>query len=118
VNTHAEYRRHSHQPAETHAPTRDVEDVASQLARHRDPSLASSAPTTPPDRSKRIAWVRPTELAGFASPLIGRGIDLQAELIRRARRAPMTTGRRARRSASHAFRTQEPSAPHQEGLHL
>jgi hypothetical protein len=45
-----------------------------------------------------IAWVRPTDLATYAAPLVGRGIDLQAELIRRARRGPATTTRALQRA--------------------
>lgn len=117
MNGHAEYRRDSHRPADRPDLSPDADPAVSRLARHRDPSLAS-APTPPPDRSKRIAWVRPTELAGFASPVIGRGIDLQAELLRRARRTPAIATRAVRRSAHHSLHPPEPPAPRQEGLEL
>lgn len=113
MNTHAEYRRHNYQrPEPPTAPTE--EGVASELARHRDPSLAPSQ-SVPGQSSKGIAWVRPTDLAAYAGPMVGRGIDLQAELIRRARRTPVTTTRAVRRSAPP---TAQPSVAPQEGLQL
>ena len=118
MNTHAEYRRHSYRPPDGPPSVPDAEAAISHLARHRDPSLAGTTTTTPPDRSKRIAWVRPTELASFASPVIGRGIDLQAELVRRARRTPVTTTRSVRRTANPSLHSPEPPAPRQEGLEL
>lgn len=93
MNTHAEYRRHIYLPPETTyspEPTQEIE-----LARHADPSLPRTE--QPGATSKRVAWVRPTELPNLAGPLVGRGIDLQAELIRRARRTPKTVTRAARR---------------------
>ena len=118
MNTHAEYRRHSYRPPVGPTPVPDVEVAVNHLARHRDPSLGGSTTTTPPSRAKGIAWVRPTELASFASPVIGRGIDLQAELVRRARRTPVTTTRSVRRTAYPPPHTPEPPAPRQEGLEL
>ena len=94
MNTHAEYRRHSYRLPETTyspEPTQEID----QLARHADPSLPRTEQLGA--TSKRVAWVRPTELPNLAGPLIGRGIDLQAELIRRARRTPKTVTRAARR---------------------
>jgi hypothetical protein len=115
VNTHAEYRRHGHRPLEHPTDDPAFEATASQLARQHDPSLelrrAASAPTT-----KGIAWVRPTELATYAAPIVGRGIDLQAELTRRARRAPATSTRALQRSLPHSPSTPPPYP--QEGLQL
>jgi hypothetical protein len=96
VNTHSEYRRHGYQPPEPPAP--QPEAVASELARHRDPSLSTAA-STPLIAQKHLAWVRPTELASYAGPMVGRGIDLHTELVRRARRAPITTARAMRHPA-------------------
>lgn len=113
MNNHAEYRRHSHQPP-VQVPSAEDGEAVSQLAHRADPSL----PTTqqPPQSSRRVAWVRPTELANFTGPLIGRGIDLQAELIRRARRAPVQATRAVRRHIHHS--TQERPAPREEGIAL
>lgn len=101
MNTHAEYRRHSYRSPETSyspEPTQEID----QLARHADPSLPQTQ--QPSVTSKRVAWVRPTELPNLAGPLIGRGIDLEAELIRRARRTPKTVIRAARRHIHHPQR--------------
>ena len=116
MNTHAEYRRHGYWPQEGPVDGPASEEAVSQLAHHRDPSLVSG-PTTPADRKKGIAWVRPSDLASYAAPLVGRGIDLQAELIRRARRAPATTTRAIQRGLP---RTPSPTSPvnRQEGLQL
>lgn len=88
MNTHAEYRRHSYRPVDP--PAQNAEQPLNELAHQRDPSLTTSSPAA---GGKGIAWVRPTELAAYAGPLVGRGIDLQAELVRRARRTPVTTTR-------------------------
>lgn len=112
MNTHAEYRRHSYRPPERPDPTEGVEPTASELARHRDPSLG---PEQPPQAQKRIAWVRPTELGSYLGPMVGRGIDLQTELVRRARRTPTTTTRTLRHAG--ADRSAAPAAS-QEGLGL
>lgn len=92
MNTHDEYRRHGyHAPVPTRPP-RGTETAASELARHRDPSLPSGA-GQPMRPGKRVAWVRPTELTTYLAPLVGRGIDLHTELTRRARSGPATATR-------------------------
>ena len=116
MNTPADYRRHSHRPPEWPVTGPASEEAARQLAHHRDPSLVSG-PTTPAGSKKGIAWVRPTDLATYAAPLVGRGIDLQAELIRRARRIPATTTRAIQRGLPGS---PAPTSPvnRQEGLQL
>lgn len=112
MNTHAEYRRYSYRPdPPSTAPT---EAEISQLPHHRDPSLAAAPLSTP--ESKQIAWVRPTELATYAAPMVGRGIDLQAELVRRARRTPATATRGLHRPAP--VKTLATAAPRSEGVEL
>jgi hypothetical protein len=74
---------------------RDEASGVSELARHGDPSRPARAPsagTSLEDRLRseharsHVVWVRPTELLpSAAGRLIGRGIDLRAELARRAR---------------------------------
>ena len=81
----------------------DVE--ASELARHGDPSQAKTvaSATAPGEATGRggrgVVWVRPSELMGQSTAWIaGRGIDFQAELVRRARRTavqPVAASRRA-----------------------
>jgi hypothetical protein len=106
MNTHAEHRRNNHQPTESAAPATTPEtEAANHLAVHGDPSLATAGPTTANARTAaagRVALVRPTELASFASPLIGRGIDLHAELVHRAQQAPRTLARSVRHYAPRA----------------
>jgi hypothetical protein len=116
VNTHADYRRHSYRPPEGFVTEPASEEAVSQFAHHRDPSL-TAGPTTPTGSKKGIAWVRPTDLATYAAPLVGRGIDLHAELIRRARRTPATTTRAIQHGLPHS---PSPTSPvnRQEGLQL
>jgi hypothetical protein len=115
VNTHAEYRRHAYRPPEQTAATQGTEAEVNQLAHHRDPSLTSGREGQAAAK-RGIAWVRPTELATYAAPWVGRGIDLHAELTRRARRAPVT--------ATRSLHRREPATPaarpslSQEGLGL
>ena len=112
MNTHAEYRRHSYRSPEPSYSPDAVQQTPSELARHADPSLPQDQQPTP--SSKRVSWVRPTELPNLAGPLIGRGIDLQAELIRRARRTPKTAARAVRR---HIHQSQR-STTREEGIGL
>lgn len=115
MNTHAEYRRHVSQGA----PAADVSpspDEVNELARHGDPSLTATGPKTPSGKS--IAWVRPTELHAYAGALIGRGIDLQAELARRTARSPQTLSRSVRRAAPRITRRGPAASANKEGLQL
>lgn len=115
MNTHAEYRRHMNQPPST-APEPTTAEEASHLARHGDPSVKAFQPTTLTGR--RIAWIRPTELHSHAGDVIGRGLDLQAELSRRAARAPRQVARSARRTAPDLARRGPAASASQEGLQL
>ena len=86
----------------------------SALAVHRDPSQPTLAAAAEADRSKPgIAWVRPSELPTIVgAPWVRRGIDLQAELTRRARRSPITATARARgRISRTAIARPEPATP-------
>ena len=114
MNTHAEYRRHSYRPPEQPAATDAIEPAASELARHGDPSLQHEQPARERTQ-KRVAWVRPTEFGSYVGPMVGRGIDLQTELVRRARRTPTTATRTLRHSAPNRPTT---SAASPEGLGL
>ena len=114
MNPHAESPRHSYRPPEQPAEPDAVVPDASELARHRDPSLRSDEPAREQTR-KGVAWVRPTELGSYVGPMVGRGIDLQAELVRRARRTPTTATRTIRHSAPNRPTT---SAASPEGLGL
>lgn len=120
MNTHAEYRRHSYRPPDPPAsaprPVPNTEAAASALARHRDPSLSATGAHAPARAPKGIAWIRPTELASYVTPMVGRGIDLHAELIRRARRTPVTTRRALHRGVHSPAPAQ--AANRTEGLSL
>jgi hypothetical protein len=113
VNTHAEYRRHGYRPPKPTVPHNEA--ATSTLARHRDPSLPATEDHAPAKSPKGIAWVRPTELASYMTPMVGRGIELQVELIRRARRTPVTTRRAIQRGVPSV---PTPAANRTEGLSL
>jgi hypothetical protein len=115
VNTHSEYRRHGYQSPQP--PTPQPETAASELARRRDPSLAAER-SKPAIAQNHVAWVRPTELASYAGPMVGRGIDLHAELLRRARRAPITATRELRHPTPAIPPTPISTTNRTEGLQL
>ncbi len=72
---------------------------ASELARHRDPSLTDKdvAAAAAKNKARGVEWVRPSDLlVSRSARLAGRGIDFQAELSRRARRLPGQTYRATR----------------------
>ena len=72
---------------------------ASELARHRDPSLTDKdvAAAAAKKKARGVEWVRPSDLlVSRSARLAGRGIDFQAELSRRARRLPGQTYRATR----------------------
>lgn len=120
MNAQVEYRRHSYRPPEPPAPARapapNTEAATSTLARHRDPSL--SAKGKPPTSTARgFAWVRPTELMTYVTPMVGRGVDLHAELLRCARRSPVRTTRSLARGLRHAP-APTPAASRSEGWSL
>lgn len=116
MNTHAEYRRHLHQPtAETPPPP--TSETAQHLAIHGDPSITRE-PGATTATGRHIAWVRPTELHTYADGLIGRGIDLHAELARRARRSPRALTRSVKRAAPNLARRPATPVAGQEGVQL
>ena len=115
-----------YQPDQT-TPDYVIEQAAepSALAVHRDPSQSTpGAAATRADRSKpSIAWVRPTDMpAVIGAPWVRRGIDLQAELTRRARRSPIIVTAHARgrisRTAIARPRPVTPTTTTREGLEL
>lgn len=100
MNTHVVYLRHPQQtgvepsasgPAEAQFPT-----VMNHLAVSRDPSLRSTQPMPGATTASHVAWIRPTEVHAYAGHAVGRGLDLHAELMRRARRSPRQLTRTAR----------------------
>ena len=116
MNTHPEYSRQPRQLEITAGPQVPTPEDVSHPARHGDPSLVHPGLATP--TGQRIAWMRPTDLHSYAGAVIGRGIDLQAELTRRAGRAPHTLARSARRAAPDVSRRGPATQTSQEGLQL
>jgi len=88
VNSDQLYARHLDRKAHDVDPPDSPEPAA--LAVRGDPSRnLPPAPTPNEVGGRSVTWVRVSELATVVgSPAVRRGIDLQAELTRRARRAP------------------------------
>lgn len=102
MNTHASYERHLDRRLPDAAAGAEDSSTsgqeASAFAVHRDPSAPqpTDKDATPRPRSG-VAWVRPTHMPNvLGAPVVGRGIDLQAELTRRARRTPARGAGRVR----------------------
>ncbi|MGO2746871.1 hypothetical protein [Microbacterium sp.] len=85
----ARRREDSELPDEAHGAG---EGEVSELARHGDPSATNKKTADAAETEKRrpgVEWVRPSDLlASRMGRVAGQGIDFQAELARRARRAP------------------------------
>lgn len=88
LQEHPEYRREQSDAADKARPPGDE----SELARHGDPSAAEPKKLGAAQAGRRrsgVEWVRPSDLlASRMGRVAGQGIDFQAELARRARRAP------------------------------
>ena len=83
-----------------------AEGEVSTLARHRDPSLSEKSGRQKAEPRRGVAWVRPSELMTQAGGRVAaRGIDFEAELARRTRRAPGTAVRAGRRGVETARQT-------------
>jgi len=97
---HLEPRRGAEQElASAHISSQEATAEASELARHKDPSLTDKDGTAAAAKRKArgVEWVRPSDLLVSRSARIaGRGIDFQAELSRRTRRLPGQTYRATR----------------------
>lgn len=121
MNTPDFYERRDDRTLPEQPPTPQArQDDVSALAVHRDPSVQTSPSATQADRTRpTVAWVRPSDLPTLiGATSVRRGIDLQSELVRRARRAPAKTAARAsRRVTRTATARPEPAAP-TEGLQL
>ena len=70
---------------------------------------------TPPISRSSVAWVRPSDLPTMiGSRVIGRGLDLKAELVRRALR-PDRPAATQRISKSAISSSEPPSITHRQG---
>lgn len=124
MNTPEPYERHLDRTL-PEAPSTPEHDTAFEaLTVHRDPSLPGATAQAAPDHPRpTVAWVRPSELPTLiGAPWTRRGIDLQAELTRRARRTPRTVatkaGRRISRTAIARPEAASPTATATEELGL
>lgn len=124
MNTTESYERRHDRTLPKTAVLADTEQSVEALAIHRDPSLPGTTTTSAPPASRpSVAWVRPSELPTLAgAPWIRRGIDLQSELTRRARRTPQTAatgaGRRITQTKIGRPEAASPAATTTEGLGL
>lgn len=106
MNTPDAYDRRTDRRLDEATTQAEQPSECSVLAVHGDPSRPKPATTSEPERSRpSIEWVRPSDLpAVLGASWARRGIDLQAELSRRARRSPgKATARLGRRIARTAI---------------
>lgn len=104
------YERHIDRSLDAPEPAREpAESELNALAKHSDPSARPPGSTAAQEASSpSVAWVRPSDLPTVVgSEFIRRGIDLQAELNRRAQRTPRYAARVTRR----AITRPSPSTP-------
>lgn len=113
MNTPALYARRDDRRLEEPSTTTTAPAGVPAPTVHRDPSIPVAAPGGEPDRlSPTVAWVRPSELPTLiGAPWVRRGIDLESELVRRSRRAPINAARAGRRVTRPATARLEPVAP-------
>ena len=123
MNNHEPYERSLDRtlPDPVTAPRAD--HGVDELAVHRDPSLPQArAPQESESARPTVAWVRPSEMpTQLGASWVRRGIDLQAELTRRARRTPGVVASKATRRLTRTpiARTESPiPTTTQEGLGL
>jgi hypothetical protein len=124
VNTPEPYEHRLDRTIPEPAPTPDAEKAVDALAVHRDPSAPTAGAQQETEHSQPgVAWVRPSEMPTLlGSKLVRRGIDLQSELTRRARRTPGTavskSSRRITRTSIARPDTSSPKITDHEGLGL
>lgn len=109
MNTHSEYHRHDHPLQDQTLVHRRPAGAADEVERSAEP--AAPSPAIPDPARPRIAWIRPTEMGAYLAPILGQGVDLQAGLIRGARRAPVTATRRLQQAVRQPDGSATPVAP-------
>jgi hypothetical protein len=99
VNNNDFYERRADRVMPDEVPPQSQSDHSTAvLAVHRDPSVPTTPVSNAAKSQRGIAWVRPSELPALIGSTWGRrGIDLQSELVRRSRRAPIKAARAGRR---------------------
>ncbi len=124
MNTPEPYERRLDRTLPEPTQTPEAEKAVEVLAVHRDPSLPDAATQQETARTRpTVAWVRPSEMPTLiGASWVRRGIDLQSELTRRARRTPgAAASKAARRVTRTSIARPEPAGPTaatQEGLGL
>ena len=86
------------------------------LAVHGDPSLRQTESRPTQISKSGIAWVRPSDLPTMiGGRVIGRGLDLKAELVRRAKHPIRPHAPRARTTRTAIAAPEPPSIKHRPG---
>lgn len=86
------------------------------LAVHRDPSQHRAAPRSTQISRSGVAWVRPSDLPTMiGGRVIGRGLDLKAELVRRANRPTRPRAPKERITRTAITSPETPSITHRPG---
>jgi hypothetical protein len=113
VNTHAPYQRRLDRALPEPMPTAAPEPAPNALALHGHASLPQPVQPSADPARPTIAWVRPSEVSTLiGARWAGRGIDLQDDLTRRARRAPAAAATKAASRLTHPAPGRSlPSAP-------
>ena len=110
-NDHYERREDRVMPEQA-MPQPQTDDAVNALALHRDPSVPVAKPVAARPAQRGIAWVRPSELPTLVgSTWSNRGIDLQSELVRRSRLAPVKAAKAGRRISRTAIARPGPVIP-------
>lgn len=124
MNTPQPYERRLDRTITDHDPKPEPEKAVDALAVHRDPSVSFAALAREDDHPQpSVAWVRPSDMPTLlGSKFVRRGIDLQSELTRRARRSPgaavSKASRRTTRTSIARAETASLTITDQEGLGL
>ena len=123
MNTPEPYERRLDRPISLAAPARENQRPP-ERAVGGDPSVPKGQSMPEPERGRPgLVWVRPTELSTMlGARSLRRGIDVEAELARRARRLPGAAVRHASRRITRTSiarpGTTSPTISGQEGLGL
>ena len=124
MNAQERYERRLDRAVAEPAPSPEMGGSVDPLAVHRDPSTPPQQATQESEQARPgIAWVRPSEVpTALGLRYVRRGIDLEADLARRVRRAPgaavSTASRRISRASIARPATTDPMPLGQEGLGL
>jgi hypothetical protein len=113
VNIRPPYERRLDRALPEPMPTAVPDTASNALMLHGDPSLPQPVQPSAGPARPTVTWVRPSEVSTLiGARWAGRGIDLQDELTRRARRAPAVAATEAARRLTHPAQGRSlPSAP-------